>query len=158
MLRPLRLTAFAFVTSALLACGQSQTAPSEENQDLSVSLDQESLREEALAGALLIVASYFQDDPEVFIGHLASDLPTLGGPTDWVMGKDEFSISVRAQVPFPAGLDLSQYTLEDYHQTFSPKVLTYQEAVSQAEVDKVHDDGWVPAEGELESECQTARW
>ena len=135
----LELTCLSMLLFSITACGVSSVdttaaqtnsgAAAEATSDATASDVDASIRDQALAGGLLIIESYFSGDPEAFINLLADELMTLGGPTEWPIGKEEFSYSVRNQLPFPAGLDLSGYTIDDYHATFAPRALSYVEAV-----------------------------
>ena len=144
-----------FVFVFIFGCGTTDDAPtSSRNDNTSVQMDSPAAensvdgdREEAMELGLSIIQSYFDGEPEVFVELIADSLPQIGG-SGLPMSGDQFKELIATNVPYPAGTDLTGYTMEDYHAVFEPVVVTFQEAVQDLGYPDVTNGGWIPADDE----------
>lgn len=104
-------------------------------------------RDTAQEFALDVVQTYFDEDAERF-ESLVHDPLYLAG-TNTVYTRAEYLEMMLDPVQFPAGHDLTAYTMTDYLSIYDPGVYTFQEASENFGLPLFDEDGWVPADDEF---------
>jgi len=103
-------------------------------------------RDEAQEFALDIVQTYFDENADLFETFLHD--PILLAGTNTVYTREEYADVMLNPAPFPAGYDLTGYTMDDYLRVYDPGVHTFQEASDQFGLPLFDEDGWVPEDDE----------
>ncbi len=104
-------------------------------------------RDTAQEFALDVVQTYFDADATLF-ESLVHDPLYLAG-TNTVYTRAEYLEMMLDPVQFPAGHDLTSYSMSDYLSVYDPGVYTFQEASENFGLPLFDEDGWVPADDEF---------
>jgi hypothetical protein len=100
-------------------------------------------KEGALEFSLAHVETYFTGDEDKFCSHLADTIYFVeeGGVS---ITKEEVISMFKENKPFTYGYDFSEFTMDDYLENYSTKIMDYEE-YSKEEWDSVFPiDGWTP--------------
>ena len=104
-------------------------------------------RDTAQEFALDVVQSYFDADSNRFESWVHDPLYLAG--TNTVYTREEYLDMMLDPVQFPAGHDLTSYTMSDYLSVYDPGVYTFAEASENFGLPLFDEDGWVPADDEF---------
>ena len=101
-------------------------------------------KEGALEFSLLLMETYFTGDEDKYCSHLADTIYNLGEGLKRSFTKEEVISAIKEEKPFPYGYDYSEFTMDDYLENYSTKIMDYEE-YSKEEWDSVFPiDGWTP--------------
>ena len=171
-MRSMHLVLSMVLGLVLSACGGNEEAPSSstESADTSSVADTDSdtqtdegeveqaseprlpstgdaYRDTAQEFALDVVQTYFDANSSLF-ETLVHDPLYLAG-TNTVYTRAEYLEMMLDPVQFPAGHDLTSYSMSDYLSVYDPGVYTFQEASDNFGLPLFDEDGWVPADDEF---------
>lgn len=100
-------------------------------------------KEEALAFSLRVVETYLTGNYSAFRAVLADQVYTLEG--DGPIDPAEVDAWAKEEPSFPDGRDYTHYTMEQYMDTYQPRVVTFDEARAEhPSFNETTWDGWVP--------------
>ena len=104
----------------------------------------EPIEDAALDFSLAVVETYFTGDADKFCSFLADTFYTLEG--EGPITKEEAISIIKEDKPFPFGEDYSEFTMEDYLETYRPKIMDYGEYTKEypEELSSLSIDGWKP--------------
>jgi len=102
-------------------------------------------KEGALEFSLALVETYFTGDEDKFCSHLADTLYIVGEGAGRITKEEAISI-IKEDKPFPFGEDYSEFTIDDYLENYSPKIMDYEEYSKEewAVFRLFPIDGWTP--------------
>ena len=103
-------------------------------------------RDAAQEFSLDIIQTYFDENADLFETFLHD--PILLAGTNTVYTREEYADVMLNPAPFPAGHDLTAYTMNDYLRVYDPGVYTFQEASDLFGLPLFDEDGWVPEDDE----------
>lgn len=103
-------------------------------------------RDTAQEFALDVVQTYFDENASLFESFVHDPLYLAG--TNTVYTRDEYIEMMLDPAQFPAGHDLTTYSMDDYLGVYDPGVYTFQEASDNFGLPLFDEDGWVPEDNE----------
>ena len=127
-----RAAAFAGLSAMVLMCGC--LGGEDENGG---SYD----REGALDFSLKVVGTYFDNDKEAFLSYLADEVYSLEEGESYAKSEVEEFL---AEEDYIAGEEFAQYSMEEYLDTYDPRVMDHEETESEYPevVSALKDSGW----------------
>lgn len=100
-------------------------------------------KEGALEFSLAHVETYFTGDEDKYCSHLADTIYNLGeGQSSFT--KEEVISFIKEIKPFPFGYDYSEFTMDDYLENYSTKIMDYEEYYKEEWDRGFPIDGWTP--------------
>ena len=84
-------------------------------------------KEGALEFSLAHVETYFTGDEDKYCSHLADTIYVLGESLKKSYTKEEIISDIKEIKPFPFGYDYSEFTMDDYLENYSTKIMDYEE-------------------------------
>ncbi len=115
------------ITTILIAVSLSGCTGSDDG-----SSDNIGTNEGALDFSLKILDSYFEGDREQFISYLNEEVYSLDGlEGQGPYSKETYAVAINNQEIFPHGTNYSDHTMEEYLDTYEPRVLNYEEYTTQ---------------------------
>lgn len=107
-------------------------------------------KEGALEFSLAHVETYFTGDEDKYFSHLADTIYNFGeGPSSFT--KEEIISARKKAKSFTCGYDYSEFTMDDYLENYSTKIMDYEEYYNNDELGIKEEwdrflpfDGWTP--------------
>ena len=127
-----KAAAFAALSAMILMCGC--LGGEDENGGSSD-------KEGALDFSLKVVGTYFDNDNEAFFSYLADEIYSLEEGESYAKSEVE---EMLAEEEFIAGEEFVEYSMEEYLNTYDPRVMDHEEAQYEfpEEVSALKDSGW----------------
>ena len=101
-------------------------------------------KEGALEFSLAHVETYFTGDEDKYCSHLADTIYNLGEGLKRSFTKEEVIRAIKEEKPFPYGYDYSEFTMDDYLENYSTKIMDYEEYSKEEWGSVFPIDGWTP--------------
>ena len=104
-------------------------------------------RDAAQEFALDILQTYFDNDADTWERYVHDPLYLAG--TNTVYERSEYTDMMLDPAQFPAGHDLTSYTMDDYLRVYDAAVYTFQEASDNFGLPIFDEDAWIPEDNEF---------
>lgn len=102
------------------------------------------VKEDALEFSLKIIETYLTGNSDKYLSYHTNVVYLLGQNRS--LNREELNQTVNSQT-FPHGEDYSDYTMDDYLETYDQEIMDYKEYISEyPSIKNVSIDGWSPNE------------